>query len=316
MAMFDLYSTRRKLRGQGGEPEVYVYDDVPKKLRVQVAQILHEAMGGCRDSEYYPENRGAWDAIQGVLLREFGVHGLGGSRDHSKTDVLHVIENGGTEHFLDALEACAFWLEHRGKKLGEHDRHLRGITVSAGDAIEELNVRFRQAGVGYQIEADKIVRVDSMHVHREVVVPALRLLSEPRFAGPNDEFLRAHGHYRAGEHDDAVTDANNAFESTMKAICDINGWPYEKGARASDLIKLLRANGFLPENLDASFDQLAATLKSGLPKLRNDYGAHGGGSQVRETPSHVAAYALHLAAAKIVFLVGLQSEREKGTVAA
>ena len=65
----------------------------------------------------------------------------------------------------------------------------------------------------------------------------------------------------------------------------------------------MRANGLLPDYLDASFDQLAATLKSGLPKVRGEEGAHGQGSAPRETPEHVAAYALHLAAAKILLLV-------------
>ena len=34
------------------------------------------------------------------------------------------------------------------------------------------------------------------------------------------EFLKAHAHYRSGEMKDAITDANNAFESTLKTICD------------------------------------------------------------------------------------------------
>ena len=68
----------------------------------------------------------------------------------------------------------------------------------------------------------------------------------------------------------------------------------------------MRARGLLPDYLDASFDQLAATLKSGLPKVRGEQGAHGQGAAPRETPNHVAAYALHLAAAKILFLVEAQ----------
>ena len=68
-------------------------------------------------------------------------------------------------------------------------------------------------------------------------------------------------------------------------------------------LKVVRAHGLLPDYLDASFDQLVATLKSGLPKVRNQVGAHGQGAIPRETPDYVAAYALHLAAAKILFLV-------------
>ena len=145
-------------------------------------------------------------------------------------------------------------------------------------------------------------RVDSELIHSEVVRPALRYLHQKGFEGPRDEFLQAHA-YRVGETKDAITDANNAFESTLKAIYNQRQWQYQQGARASDLLKVVRQNGLLPNYLDASFDQLAATLKSGLPKVRNAAGAHGQGATPRETPDHVAAYALHLAAAKILFLV-------------
>lgn len=96
----------------------------------------------------------------------------------------------------------------------------------------------------------------------------------------------------------------------MKAICDIKDWEYKKGARASDLLKILRAKDLLPDYLDNSFDQLAATLSSGLPKVRNEEGGHGQGAQPRATPSYVAAYALHLAAAKIVLLVEAMQDGE------
>jgi len=54
--------------------------------------------------------------------------------------------------------------------------------------------------------------------------------------------------------------------------------------------------------LDQSFDQLAATLKSGLPRVRNEVGSHGQGAERREPPDYVAGYALHLAASKMVLL--------------
>ena len=106
--------------------------------------------------------------------------------------------------------------------------------------------------------------------------------------------------YRAGETKDAITDANNAFESTLKTICEQRCWQYVPGARVSDLLNVMRKNGLLPDYLDASFEQLVATLKSGLPKVRNEVGTHGQGTSPRETPDYVAAYALHLAAANIL----------------
>ena len=120
--------------------------------------------------------------------------------------------------------------------------------------------------------------------------------------GPQSEFLAAHEHYRAGRYKEAVNEAAKAFESLMKAVCDQKGWTYNKGARASDLLKVLRAHKLWPEYLDASFDQLVATLASGLPKVRNDASAHGQGAVPTTAPSYVAAYALHLAAAKMILV--------------
>jgi hypothetical protein len=58
-----------------------------------------------------------------------------------------------------------------------------------------------------------------------------------------------------------------------------------------------------PEFADQSFEQLVATLKSGLPNLRNEAGAHGQGAKPINVPEYVATYALNLAAAKIRFLI-------------
>ena len=88
----------------------------------------------------------------------------------------------------------------------------------------------------------------------------------------------------------------------MKAICDAKGWNYDKGARASDLVKVLRREGLFPEFAEKSFDQLIATLKSGLPAVRNESGGHGQGATPVDVPEYVAVYALNLAASKIRLL--------------
>jgi len=54
-------------------------------------------------------------------------------------------------------------------------------------AIVELNERFRQHAIGYQLVDNQIIRVDSQIVHANVVVPALRLLNTKGFEGPEEE---------------------------------------------------------------------------------------------------------------------------------
>jgi hypothetical protein len=186
---------------------------------------------------------------------------------------------------------------------GYENKGYNGIKIDPDEAISELNYRLREGGVGYQFENGVIIRMDSQFVHAEITKKALSLLSSEQFSGAEEEFLSAHKHYRHGEHKDAIVDAGASFESTMKSICDTFQWKYEKGARASDLIKVLREHQLFPDYLDKSFDQLVAILKSGLPEIRNNEGSHGQGSVPKRVPTHVAAYAIHLAATNIVFLV-------------
>ena len=183
-----------------------------------------------------------------------------------------------------------------------YQRNSKRITQKPNDAIEELNLRFGEAMFGYQYEDGKIFRMDSQLIHAEVTKPALQLLSDHQFTGPHEEFLKAHEFYRAREYEPCITEALKAFESALKTICHLKKWDYEPGARASDLIKVVRKK-LLPDYLDPSFEQLIAALKSGLPKVRDKQGAHGQGPVPRETPDFVAAYALHLLAANIVLLV-------------
>jgi hypothetical protein len=182
---------------------------------------------------------------------------------------------------------------------------INGVSTTlraAADAVSELNERFRRAGFGYRYEGGKIMRIDSELLHQEITRPALALLSDPRFAGADQEFRAAHDHLKAGEFKDCTVDALNAFESTMKAICLAKGWQHEKGARASDLLKVLKANDLFPEVASLSIEQLLATLKSGLPAVRNTAGGHGQGATRVETPEYIAVYALNLAGSKIRLL--------------
>ena len=66
-------------------------------------------------------------------------------------------------------------------------------------AVNELNQRFREHGVGYQYESGKMIRVDSEFIHSEAVKPALTMLSGPIYEGANAEFRSAHEHYRGKE---------------------------------------------------------------------------------------------------------------------
>jgi HEPN domain-containing protein len=269
---------------------------------VQVADIVRDALGPIRDYGY--SSSGFYHFIVKEVAHEHGRTSLGAGFDrtdrerliscfHSEPDILA---------WLDAVELSMKVIVGQLGRMRDSEREASGIKLSPADAVEELNERFRRAGFGYRFERGQIVRIDSEYLHQQVTIPALQLLSDPRFKGADEEFRAAHDHYKAGEYRDCAVDALNALESTMKAICDAKGWKYEKGARASDLLKVLRGNGLFPDFADQSFEQLVATLKSGLPAVRNQTGGHGQGAQPVDVPEYVATYALNLAAAKIRLL--------------
>jgi hypothetical protein len=307
MPIVDLYSSRNAKQA----PDVWNYDDIPQVLRVQVSNLVKAALG--RVDDYSSDSAfGIYEAIREYVAHEHGRDTLAGERKEPAIDVHDCIrQEAHILVWLDVVELSIRSAERLRGSFDERRRLMASITMSAEQAVAELNERFRRAGFGYRYESGKIVRIDSEHLHQEATRPALVLLSDPRFSGAEEEFRAAHDHYKAGEFKDCAVDALNALESTMKAICDAKGWTYDKGARATDLQKVLRKENLFPEFTDQSFEQLVATLKSGLPTLRNNSGGHGQGATPVEVPGYVAAYALNLAASKIRFLVEAFKASEK-----
>jgi hypothetical protein len=310
MPIVDLYSSRRAKDQETND--VWHYDVIPDKLRVQVAHIVTGAMGPPDSNVKGYGSRALYNFIRDSVAHEHGRDALAGKKD-SETDLLECVRHEA--HiliWLDVIELTFRMVEQERGRLNKDGRGYARITIPSDEAIRELNERFRRAGFGYRYEDGAILRVDDEFLHQEATRPALVLLSDPRFAGASDEFRSAHDHLKAGENKDCCVDALNAFESTMKAICDAKGWAFDKGARATDLLKILRREKLFPDFADQSFDQLLATLK-GLSALRNETGAHGQGAVPVELPTYVAVYALNLAASKIRFLVEAFKESEHGT---
>lgn len=313
MVFHKLFSQRKKDSEKEG-PDVYQYDKIAEPIKAQIEFIWDDAIGyyfvPAGYGTHVPNNNNeGWNLIRKEVCKSKGQRTLK-NQSNPKEDCLHYLfQETEIDKWLDLIEFSFSYIFQSVPKI----RNLAGqsITQKPENAIDDLNECFLNSGMGYQFESGQIIRIDNQMVHAEIVKPALAFLSDPRFSGPQDEFLSAHAHFRLGENKDAIVDASNSFESTMKAICDIKGWNYNKGNRASDLIKVLRAKGFFPAYLDKSFDQLVATLSSGLPQVRNKEGSHGQGAKTKNTPQYIAAYSLHLAAAKILFLVGALKESEK-----
>lgn len=305
MPTFDIYSKRRG-RQSGESPDVYQYAELPTALRVQLVHILVDLLQGGSDANLHRrEVEQAYDYICRVLCREHGVFRLWGSthapRDHALELASFILNEQNVERVLDALEVSLGFADRYtrdGDYIFESDPDLR-----VDDAINELNTRFREHAVGYQYEDGEFVRVDSDLLHLEAVKPALQLLRTAEYAGPRQEFLAAHEHYRHGRHEEALTESLKSFESTMKAICDQKNWTYKPNDGAKNLVAVCLSNGLIAEFWQTNVSGLRSTLESGIATVRNKLGGHGQGSKTREVPGHIVAYALHMTASTIVFLI-------------
>jgi hypothetical protein len=305
MAIFDIFSKRQKaLRGE--VPDVYVYDKIPQPLKVQIVHIWRDALGD--ESNYNDQYVGtyrAYELIVETLCREYGLFSLPGAKDYGTRHYFSELANfllqqQDSEKILDAVE-LSFRYVNRVTRTSDY-LHRSGASERADTAIEELNARFREHGVGYQFVDDKIIRIDSEMIHAEVVKPALALLRGPGYAGAQAEFLKAHEHYRHGNEKEALAESLKAFESVMKVICSKRKWKHDPNATSKALLQILFDNGLIPQFWEQHFSALRSTLESGVPTARNRLGGHGQGTAVVKVPSFLVTYVLHLTASAVVFL--------------
>jgi len=244
MPITDLFSNRN-----APEPgDVWEYERIPARLRVQIHNLVEGSLGTTNEHASDHQAISIYSLISERVAHEHGRHSLMSHSKNHRADVLGCITSEqDILVWLDCVELSFRCIERIRGKLDDHGRKMAKISIPAKEAVAELNERFRRAGFGYRYENGKVYRIDNELTHQEITRPALRLLADPRFEGADEEFRAAHDHYKAGEYKDCAVDALNALESTMKTICDLKQWSYEKGARSSDLLKVLRQEKLFPE---------------------------------------------------------------------
>jgi hypothetical protein len=303
MAIYELYSKRQQ-RLRGDAQDVYHYEEIPQKLKIQLVHIMDRAIGNYQQSlEDHYRVAEAYAAIVEIMREEMGVFYLPpAARNVNPYKELtdYFLADNTVDGSLNVIE-LAFNLIDRSTRTIDH-MNRRGYNERADEAIADLNIRFKENAVGYQYVDGEIVRVDSELIHAEAVKPALRLLNTKEYAGPHQEFLSAYEHYREGKNKEALNDCLKAFESTMKAICDKRGWTYKPGDTAKALIDVLYAEGLVPPFWQNQFASLRGLLESSIPTGRNKQSGHGQGATPTTVPDHMAAYMLHMTASTLVFL--------------
>jgi hypothetical protein len=171
MAIFDLFSKRQK-RLLGEYPDVYVYDELPNPFRVQVVHIIKGAIGSNHSSNEH------YQVIHDILCQEYGVFRLSDNRFNSIDESIFefFLKEKSVEKSIDVIELTFRYINGFIRENYHYYERINEITIPPNDAIADLNVRFKEHGVGYQFESSEIIRVDSEFIHSEVVKPMLLIL--------------------------------------------------------------------------------------------------------------------------------------------
>src|SRR6266853_3473460 len=282
MSIISTFSKRKKLVEKAGKPDIFQYAELPQQFRVQATHIIADALGFAVLRNPFGDNHSPtfelWFSIFKTQCREQGVYSLSRSGSNPQSQCLDYILQADTDQTLDIIELSLRVIEFVLPTINSSfDGQSVGITLKPQEAIADMNARFMEHNLGYQYTNNKIVRVDSEFIHREIVQPAMRLLNEAQFSGASDEFVRAFDHYRYHRYKEAINEAAKAFESTMKTICDLRRWTRKPGATARDLIQIMLDKGIVPPEMATHFSGLRSALESGLPTVRNKNSAHGQG---------------------------------------
>jgi len=289
LGVFDLFSKRQKEQ-RGEIPDVYIYDDIPQKLRVQLIHIIQHFT----KQEYYDRGK-FYVVIHKILCKEYGVFSLKQNKwddDHNYEKIIleYILHTQDFEQVLDIIELFFKYF---------YDNNKKELTEKA---FSEINARFKENGVGYTLEAKQILRIDSQIIHSDIVKPTINILNQSIYSGANEEFLKAHEHYRNNRNQECLNECLKSFESVLKAICDKNNWTYNQNDTANKLITICFENSLIPDYLKSQFTSLQSLFTSGVPTIRNRNSGHGQGVEQRSVTNEMTSYMLHLTATNILFL--------------
>ena len=307
MPILELFSKRQK-RIRGEVSDVYQYEEIHHTFRIQVVHIIRDTIGV--EQPYNDATNRVYADIHKALCKEYGVFSLKLYESSNFKAIFDSFMNEKNyEKCLDIIELSFKIIDTYIRENDYTFREALGVSQDPDSAINELNYRFKESGIGYQFESGELIRVDSNFIHSETVKPALRLLGKnKRYSGANNEFLSAHEHYRHNRYKECLNDCLKSFESLMKAIHDQHSWPYNKNDTAKKLINSCLENNLIPDYLQNQLSSIRILLESGIPTVRNKEGGHGQGSQISTVPEHLASYMLHLTATNLLFLANCEEK--------
>ncbi len=296
MIIENLYSRRYK-KENGLFPDVFTYDLMPEKLKITLSKIFKRTIIECSEIERNPLDF-FYEIFHEIICEEHSLKVIGNPHYSYETRILNFfIEEHDLFINLNILNLVLNLLS----ELASSSYRINKDFLSY---LQEINQRMLEHGFGYQYEDGLLIRIDSKHTHDEIIKPALLLLQNEKFKNADDEFRNAFDAYKNGKYEEAIREANNSFESTMRIICHLKGYELPKKHNATALIAHLRDKQFIPDFKMEVFNGLAKCLES-VSIIRNNIAGHGKGHEERTIEPNMVSYVLNMTAANIKFLVEL-----------
>lgn len=297
--VYETYSKRQK-RLRGEKIDFYVYDHFPQPLRIQIIHLWRRGLGRINGME---KIEGAYGIIVRTLREEYGKFSLldsFGTRNYETELCEFFLAQTEPEKILDAIEISFRAMDQMARDF--YYQHDRNADANITAVLADLNIRFKEHGLGFEFNNGELMRIDSELIHSEVVKPLLRLLNQPYFKGAEDEYLAAHEHYRHGNTKEALVECLKSFESAMMGICKKRGWVYGQKDTAKTLIDICMSNGLIPDFWQSQLGGLRSMLEGAVPTGRNRLAGHGQGADPTEVPMHLVSYMMHMTASTLKFL--------------
>jgi len=302
-------------REETNEPDFYVYDTIPDPLRGKISFAVLDCLERVKAELQNLRDPKAWEVTYDGCRQHLS-RALGrdiGDGYYSKRDLEDFLKSA---HMIDLLRGIEVVLDHllTLSALRRNASESGAIDAEEMRLEKEINKLFALYRLGYRIEVlgapqedepiVQVIRVDSEFTHKEMVKPTLRLLQQEDFETAAEQFSDALAEYTDGKYADAITDVNSAFESVLKRVVN------RKRGTALQLIREAQTQGYFPayqENRIAHF----AELLEALPIVRNQEGDAHGRLESGADLERFARYAVHLAAANIIFIMDEYNRRKK-----
>ncbi|WP_163279296.1 abortive infection family protein [Clostridium sporogenes] len=238
--------------------------------------------------------------VREMLLLKLGVFNLTNKSNNELEDIAIFIKDCKGEQFLDFLEYIF---------------KAKSMNIFTGEKIiEDINFIFLNDNIEFRLtkyvteehkdEISTFIKIRSYpqiineknnFIYSEITSHTLDLLNDERFINANKEFLEGLEHYKKNRYKECITSCCSSLESTIKVICEIKKWKYEKDT-LSGLVRFVEEKSAIP----SCFENVLISTGT----IRNKLGSsHGKGKEEITTNKSQAKYQINITASNIIFLV-------------